>query len=180
MPIRFWRGLTNVYQYSSLVYMTNSGGRTGGVTGGERRSLTRAARQLRRDAKRQEDAERKDAVLHLRIEGALMARIKSEARERDMSISDLVRGHLAEHFQADEADPVGPEFLKATYAWVDVNVARDSRCAICKKAVTAGSHAWMAQGPPPPPRVVCGTCYDTLQSAARQDSHDDSHDNKKG
>ena len=156
--------------------MTGSNEGSGSVSRGERRSLTRAARQLRRDVRRQEEAERKDAVLHLRIEGGLMARIKSEAEERGMSVSDLVRGHLSEHFRAPESGFAGPEFLAATYAWVDVSVARESRCAICKKELPAGSHAWMAQGPPPPPRVVCGTCYDTLQSAARKDTHDKKKD----
>jgi len=161
--------------------MTKAAGRARGISGGERRSLTRAARQLRREAKRQEEAERKDAVLHLRIEGALMARIKAEAREREMSISDLVRGHLSEHFGTPDPAATGanPEFLATTYAWVDVNVARDSRCGVCKKPVPTGSHAWMAQGPPPPPRVVCGSCYDTLQSAARQDSHDEDEETEE-
>ena len=150
--------------------MTDAEGRdrSASVTG--RRGLTRAARQLRRDVKRQEEAERKDAVLHLRIEGGLMARIKAEAHERGVSLSDLVRGHLSEHFQEPDPGTSAPEFLGTTHAWVDVNVARDARCAVCKKGLPAGSHGWMAQGPPPPPRVVCGTCYDTLQSAAREDA----------
>ena len=155
--------------------MASDEGRTSGVSGSTRR-LTRAARQLRREVKRQEEAERKDAVLHLRIEGGLMARIKSEASDRGMSVSDLVRGHLSEHFQAPEPGTTGPDFLGTTYAWVDVNVARDARCAVCKKELPSGSHAWMAQGPPPPPRVVCGTCYDTLQSAARKDNHKEKKD----
>ncbi len=152
--------------------MADGNSKTRVISSGNGRGLTRAARQLRRDVRRQEEAERKDAVLHLRIEGGLMARIKAEAQDRDMSVSDLVRGHLSEHFQAPQPDPAAPEFLATTCAWVDVNVARDARCAVCKKPLPAGSHAWMAQGPPPPPRVVCGTCYDTLQSAARTDTHE--------
>jgi hypothetical protein len=113
---------------------------------------------------------RKDAVLHLRIEGDVMERIKIEAEARGMSVSDLVRSHLAEHFPAATETPDRPAFLAETYAWVDVVVAQETKCATCRKALPPRTHARLAQGPPPPTRVVCGTCYDRLQA---EQAHDD-------
>ena len=122
----------------------------------------------RHNRKKQRKA-RKDAVLHLRIEGEVMERIKVEAEARDMSVSDLVRSHLAEHFPAAAETPDRPAFLAVTYAWVDVVLAQGTRCATCRKALPPHTHARLAQGPPPPTRVVCGTCYDGLQAEARDD-----------
>jgi len=128
-----------------------------------KRSSRRAVQQLRRDARKQRKRP-KDAVLHLRIEEETMARIKAEAKARQMSISDLVRGHLAKHFAPSEKESDQPAFLAATFAWADVVVAQETRCAKCGKALPGQSHGWLAQGPPPPTRIVCGTCYDTFQT----------------
>ena len=127
----------------------------------------KAARQLQREVERQRRAERrlrKDAVLHLRIEGEVIARIKAEAAARDMSVSDLVRCHLAERFSGSRAGEGTPEFLLATSAFSDVEIVQDSHCAICGEIMARGASARLAHGPPPPARLVCANCYDGLQS----------------
>lgn len=131
----------------------------------------KAARQLQRDVKKQRRAERKlkkNAVLHLRVEGDIMERIKVEAAARDMSVSDLVRGHLAECFSVTYPCKDSPDFLLATTAFSDVVIVRDSRCAVCDQILSRGKHAMLAYGPPPPERLVCGKCFDDLQSQSEK------------
>lgn len=132
-----------------------------------KQSTQRAAKQLRRDVKKQlreTGRSRKDAVIHLRIEHEIVKRIKEEAKACKMSVSDLVRRHLVELFPASEDGPATPAFLAATFAWVDVVAAQETRCAKCGKGLPAQSRGWLAQGPPPPTRIVCGTCYDGFQA----------------
>jgi len=124
-----------------------------------------AARRLQRQVEDQRARRRgaKDAVLHLRIEKEVMDRIKSEARLRKLSISDLVRACLSEHFPKAAETNGQPEFLQATYAWSDAVVMRDSPCAVCGAPLARGTSARLANGPPPPARLVCGPCYDAIQ-----------------
>ena len=74
-----------------------------------------AARELKRNVKRRGRARgkgrasRKDAVLHLRIEAEIMERIKTQATSKGVSISDLVRWHLAEHFGSSDSSESGTE-----------------------------------------------------------------------
>jgi hypothetical protein len=127
----------------------------------------KAARQLQRDVEKQRWAERKhkkDAVLHLRIEGDVMDRIKVEAAAREMSVSDLVRCHLVERFSETCSSGGSREFLLTTSAFSDVVIMKDSRCAVCGRVLLRGTSARLAYGPPPPARLVCGDCYDGLQS----------------
>lgn len=142
-----------------------------------------AAQQLLRDVRNQrkeEEKHPKDAVLHLRIERETVKRIKAEAKARQMSVSDLVRRHLAEHFPPTENQPERPAFLAVTFAWADVVVAQETRCAKCGKSLPAQSHGWLAQGPPPPTRILCGTCYDQFQKEMHDDqtliTEEDRHD----
>ncbi len=127
----------------------------------------RAAKQLQHEVEKQRQAERrlkKDAVLHLRIEGEVMDRIKAEAKARDMSLSDLVRCHLLERFSEPPAGENAPEFLRATSAFSEVDVLQDSHCALCGEAMPRGASARLAHGPPPPARFICANCYDGLQT----------------
>jgi hypothetical protein len=124
-----------------------------------------AARQLQRQVEQQRALLKsaKNAVLHLRIEEAVMERIKAEAALRKMSVSDLVRCHLAEHFAPDSGDGEAPAFLRETFAWSDAVIMQDSQCALCQRAMPRGTNARLANGPPPPARLVCGPCYDGIQ-----------------
>ncbi len=134
----------------------------------------KAARQLQREVEELRRAERKlkkDAVLHLRIEGAVMDRIKAEAAARDMSVSDLVRCHLVERFSEPRGSEGSPEFLLATSAFSDVAVMQDAECAMCGKAMPCGTSARLAHGPPPPARLLCGDCYEGIQSQL-EDRHE--------
>ena len=127
----------------------------------------KAARQLQQEVENQKWAERKlkkDAVLHLRVERDIMDRIKAEAAARDMSVSDLVRCHLVERFSGNHPCEGSPDFLLTTTAFTDVVIVRDTRCAVCDHVLLRGASAQLACGPPPPPRLVCGNCYDGLQS----------------
>jgi len=127
----------------------------------------KAARQLQHEVKTKRRAERrlrKDAVLHLRIEGEIMDRIKAEAAARDMSVSDLVRCHLLERFSEPLPSEGTPEFLLATTAFSDVEVLQETHCAICDELMPRGTNVRMAHGPPPPARLICAPCYDALQS----------------
>ena len=127
----------------------------------------KAARQLERDVKKQRWAQRKlkkDAVLHLRVESDIMDRIKAEAAAQDMSVSDLVRCHLEERFSAPPISEGAPVFLRSTSAFSDVMVMRNGCCAVCSQVLPRGTNVRLALGPPPPERLVCGNCYDGLQS----------------
>ncbi len=127
----------------------------------------KAAKQLERDVKEQRWAQRKlkkDAVLHLRVESDIMERIKAEAAARDMSVSDLVRCHLEERFSETPTGEGAPEFLRSTTAFSDVMVMRNGRCAVCNQVLARGTNVRLAHGPPPPQRLVCGNCYERLQS----------------
>jgi hypothetical protein len=128
---------------------------------------SRAARQLERDVIRQRLAARrlkKDAVLHLRIEGTVMARIKAEAEARAMSVSDLVRNYLVERYSEPRPCDGAPGFLLATTAFSDVELNQDTHCAICDEIMLRGTRARLAHGPSPPERLVCTHCYESLQS----------------
>ena len=137
-------------------------------------SSAAAARELRRNVKRQGRgrgrASRKDAVLHLRIEADIMKRIKSEAKASGVGISDLVRRHLAEHFRPNHSsgDSSGlnsrgaPDFIKDTYAWTEIVLAKETRCAVCNSLLAAGDNAHLPQGPPPPAKIVCDKCHGQL------------------
>lgn len=93
----------------------------------------------------------------------MMDRIKAEAADRDMSVSDLIRGHLVERFSDPRPSEGMREFLSATLAFSDVAIMKDSPCAACGRELVRGASARLAHGPFPPPRLVCGNCYDTLQ-----------------
>ncbi len=86
-----------------------------------------------------------------------------------MSVSDLVRRHLAKHFPASTDGSERPDFLDETYGWSDVVVAQETRCTGCGKALPAYDHAWLAQGPPPPTRFVCTACYDEFQTLTKNE-----------
>lgn len=134
------------------------------------------AKQLERDVKKQRWAQRKlkkDAVLHLRVESDIMDRIKAEAAARDMSVSDLVRCHLAERFSETRTSKDSPEFLRSTSAFSDVMIMRNGRCAVCDQVLVRGTTVRLAHGPPPPERLVCANCYDGLQSQF-EDQHETS------
>jgi hypothetical protein len=112
---------------------------------------------------------KKDAVLHLRVESDIMDRIKTEASARDMSVSDLVRCYLVERFSETCVDKGLPEFLQGVSAFSDVVVVNNSRCAICEQVLPRGTNARLAHGPLPPARLVCGNCYDGLQSYSEEE-----------
>ncbi|MDQ1256498.1 MAG: hypothetical protein QG656_1094 [Candidatus Hydrogenedentes bacterium] len=131
-----------------------------------------AARQLQRDVERQLWAQRrlkKDAVLHLRVESDIMDRIKAEASARDMSVSDLVRCYLIERFSGTGVAEGLPDFLREVLAFSDVAVVNDSPCAACGQVLPRGTNARLAHGPLPPARLVCGNCYDGLQSYSEEE-----------
>ena len=132
-------------------------------------SNRQTARQIQREMERERKS-KKDDVLHLRIEAEVVKRIKSEAHARQMSVSDLIRRHLAEHFQPDEGKSDAMKLLAGTLAWADMVVARATPCAMCGKVCSVQSHAWLAQGTPPPARIVCGSCYDEIQVQNQQDA----------
>jgi len=129
------------------------------------------ARKLQRDVEKHRQAKRrlrKDAVLHLRIEGDVMDRIKAEAEAREMSVSDLVRCYLVERFSEARSGEGTPEFLLATSAFSEVEVVHESQCAICDEVMPCGANARLAHGPPPPERLVCANCYDNLQTLSEE------------
>jgi len=126
----------------------------------------KAARQLQREVERKLWAERKlkkDAVLHLRIEGGIMDRIKAEAELRDMSVSDLVRCYLTERFSELPTTDDLPDFLLVTSAFSEVVVTNNTNCAACDQVLERGTCAHLAHGPFPTPRMICTTCYTTLR-----------------
>ena len=126
----------------------------------------KAAKRLQREVERKLWAERKlkkDAVLHLRIEGSVMDRIKAEATLRDMSVSDLVRIYLTEQFSETVTSNDMPEFLLATSAFSEVVVINSNHCAACNQMLERGTCAHLAHGPFPTPRLVCGNCFETFQ-----------------
>ncbi len=125
----------------------------------------KAAHRLLWDVEKHQHAgrgSRKDAVLHLRIEEAVMDRIKAEAAARNLSVSDLVRGHLAEHFAENHAAAGLPDFLAAAAAFSEAAVMRDSPCAVCGEILPRGASAFLAHGPFPAPHLVCVSCHDAL------------------
>jgi len=131
-------------------------------------SSASAARELRRNVKRRgrSRASRKDAVLHLRIEAAIMEHIKVEAKARNISISDLVRRHLGEHFSPGDtgrnSSENGAEFVADTYAWTEIMLAKETRCEVCNVLLAVGDDAHLPQGPPPPAKIVCDKCHKKL------------------
>lgn len=132
-----------------------------------KREDVKAARRLQRDVQKHRCGRRKhrkDSVLHLRIEGDVMDRIKAEAAVREESVSDLIRSCLNERFPETRTSGALPDFLHTTAAFSDVVIMRDTRCVVCDQALPHGTHAMLAYGPPPPERLVCATCYAELQS----------------
>ncbi|HDP35003.1 MAG TPA: hypothetical protein ENN29_07845 [Candidatus Hydrogenedentes bacterium] len=126
----------------------------------------KAARRLQREVEKKLWAKRKrkkDAVLHLRVEGSVMNRIKSEAAALDMSVSDLVRHYLTEHFREEGASGGMSEFLFASSAFSEVVIVNDNHCAVCDRTLHRGARAYLAHGPFPASPLVCGSCYKTLQ-----------------
>lgn len=126
----------------------------------------KAAKRLQREVEKKRRAERKlkkDAVLHLRIEGNIMERIKTEATLRDMSISDLVRCYLTERFSDRPTDDNIPDFLLMTTAFSEVTVTNNINCFTCNEMLARGTNAHLAHGPFPIPHLVCSNCYSTLQ-----------------
>lgn len=123
------------------------------------------ARQLQRQVEVHQSQlrETKDAVLHLRIESEVMERIKAEAQRQKLSVSDLVRRHLAAHFAVNTPAEGVQAFLASTFAWSDAVLSQDTRCAVCGAFLARGSHARLANGPPPPARLVCDTCFEQFQ-----------------
>lgn len=131
----------------------------------------KAALKLRQEVEKKKWAERKlkkDAVLHLRVEGDIMDRIKAEAAAREMSVSDLVRCHLVERFSGAPPVDGSPEFLLATTAFMEVVTMGANHCAVCDEVIPHSTRTRLACGPPPPARLVCGNCYDDLQLQIEQ------------
>lgn len=113
---------------------------------------------------------RKDAVLHLRIEADIVARVKLEAKAQKLSVSDYVRMRLIDGFSAPVDAPGAPEFLLVTTAWTDAVIMQDCPCAICGEEMPRGTKAWLATGPPPPSRLVCASCYENVLSDTENES----------
>jgi len=105
---------------------------------------------------------KKNAVLHLRIESDLMDRLKAEAKAHKLSLSDFVRMRLVESLSTPAPNADTPEFLSTTTAWTEAVVMHDTTCAACGEPMPRGTRAWLAHGPPPPPRMICGACQETL------------------
>jgi hypothetical protein len=132
-----------------------------------------AAKRLQRDIEKHRCFKRKlkkDAVLHLRIEGEIMERIKDEAKIREISISDLIRGYLVERFSVPPVTGEIPAFLSETNAFSNVIVMKNGSCAACGHALAMGASAHLAHGPFPLPHFVCGNCYETLKTRLDEQS----------
>lgn len=136
-----------------------------------KRTDVKAARRLQRDVEKHRCGRRKrrkDSVLHLRIEGDVMDRIKAEATVMEESVSDLIRSCLNERFPETRTSGTLPDFMHMTAAFSDVVIMRDSRCVVCDQDLPRNAHAMLACGPPPPERLVCTKCYDDLQSQSEK------------
>lgn len=121
-----------------------------------------------------EASERKDKIVQARVPEELDDALREAAEERQISVSQLVRNLLEDTFQlvdnivADSAslvDTVRRDAKKIAAsaksarhhnsafedtqidAWQAAVSNRDSRCQVCGKAISAGSHAWLAAGP---------------------------------
>lgn len=133
--------------------------------------MLRQARRLQAQVERQRSRrrEKKDAVLHLRLEADLMERVKFEAKAHGMSVSDFVRVHLLAGLAAPASDGA-PAFLAQTSAWTDAVVMRAGSCAVCNDLMPKGARARLANGPPPPARLICGDCYERLLAESVEDA----------
>lgn len=132
------------------------------------RSLARAILQEVDARHRARRKLRKDAVLHLRVEGELMERIKAEARAAKVGISDLVRNRLALLFASTPTPPAEAAAVFAdTLAWSSGISVRAAACAGCGTSLAAGTAVWLAHGESGPTRLACDACHEAALAAVR-------------
>lgn len=137
-----------------------------------------------------DDAERKDKLVQARVPEDLDATLREEAKERRVTVSQLVRNVLEDTFNlvegvvgntarltesvqrdarriADSArgrKAAPAAAFASVYAWQEVVVQKPGSCAKCGRALARGERAavGLSDDPQAPRLWLCGGCLATL------------------
>lgn len=132
-------------------------------------------RKLRKEERLLRKAMRKDRLIQTRVDRRLQKVLMDEARNRRISVSNLVRNVLEDAFGMAEpgTDPtidpetraaVAPPSLDHVYAWNDVILGRDVECSRCTRAMPAGHRGFigLSEDPQAPRSWLCSECGEDL------------------
>ncbi len=139
-----------------------------------------------------DEAERKDKLVQARVPEDLDATLREEAKERRVSVSQLVRNvledafnlvegvvgntarltenvsrdarRIAESARGRKSPPAPPAAFASVYAWQEVVVQRAGVCAKCGRTLARGERAavGLSDDAEAPRLWLCGNCLATL------------------
>ena len=132
------------------------------------RKLRKQERLLRKEL-------RKDRLIQTRVDRRLQKVLQQEARNRRISVSNLVRNILEDAFGLAEpgtgptVDPqaraaAAPPPLDHVYAWNAVILGRDAECSRCARSMPAGHRGFigLSEDQEAPRSWLCSECGDDL------------------
>ena len=130
-------------------------------------------RELRKADKLRAKQLRKDRLIQTRVDRRLQQTLIDEARNRRVSVSNLVRSILEDAFGLtdsdvppvlDDATPDSPPELDHVIAWNPVVLSREVVCSRCQRSVEAGKRALigLSDDPSAPRAWLCPECGENL------------------
>ena len=130
-------------------------------------------RKLRKADKLRAKQLRKDRLIQTRVDRRLQKTLVDEARNRRMSVSNLVRNILEDAFGLadvdadpviDEVTPVDTPALDHVIAWNPVVLGRDVECSRCARPIESGQRALigLSEDPTAPRSWLCSECGEDL------------------
>lgn len=132
-------------------------------------------RKLRKEERLLRKAMRKDRLIQTRVDRRLQKVLVEEARNRRISVSNLVRNVLEDAFGLTEpgAEPTvdpqtraaaAPPALDHVVAWNAVILGRDVECSRCAREMSAGHRGFigLSEDQQAPRSWLCSECGDDL------------------
>jgi hypothetical protein len=130
-------------------------------------------RELRKADKLRAKQLKKDRLIQTRVDRRLQKTLIDEARNRRMSVSNLVRNILEDAFGLTDSDaapvlddvsPVDPPELDHVIAWNPVVLSRDVECSRCARPIETGQRALigLSEDPSAPRAWLCPECGEDL------------------
>lgn len=131
-------------------------------------------RKMRKEERLREKHLRKDRLIQTRVDRRLQKVLVDTARQRRISVSNLVRNVLEDAFGLAEPDtvvePTTPppsvegSNLEHVYAWNSVTLGRDAECSRCAREMNTGGRAFigMSEDPTTDRAWLCLECGEDL------------------
>lgn len=132
-------------------------------------------RKTRKQAKLRDKELRKDRLIQTRVDRRLQKVLVEQAKQRRISVSNLVRNILEDAFglgdpgtepilDPDTLEVAKPPALDHVYAWNSVILGREAECSRCTAAMPSGTSGLigLSEDPSAPRAWLCAECGQDL------------------